>query len=241
MTSEKQSEQQRNDDLPEVVKRYTAREDEQHHIHRWHAPDFSANAIRTEHDPQYFTPHMARLRVLGLALADPKRLLILSLLAEEDRPMYGQEIAERLGVTPQTISHHLHILENGGLIRERREKAFRYYSLDTENIRRIRESSFSDDHLGFPTRTEARNQVIDIFFKDGRLVSIPGQPTKRRIILEELARSFEWGRIYSEPEVNAVLKTFHDDVSSLRRYLIDEHIMMRERGRYWLVRPNEMG
>ncbi len=239
MTNEQQPEPQ-NDDIPPIVKRYTAAEqDEQHHIHRWHAPDFSANMIRTEHDPQFFTPHMARLRVLGLALSDPKRLLILALLAEEDRPMYGQEIAERLGVTPQTISHHLHILQNGGLIRERREKAYRYYSLDTESIRRIRETSFADDQLGLPTKTEARNHVIDIFFKDGRLVSIPGQPTKRRIILEEIAHSFEWGRIYNEPEVNAILKTFHDDISSMRRYLVDEQIMMRERGRYWLVRPHE--
>ncbi len=80
--------------------------------------------------------------------------------------------------------------------------------------------------------------VIEVFFENGRLVSIPAQRTKRRIILEELARSFEWGRIYSEPEVNAILKQFHEDVSSLRRHLVDEQIMMRERGRYWLVRPN---
>ena len=39
--------------------------------------------------------------------------------------------------------------------------------------------------------------------------------------------------------VNAILKRFHDDVSSLRRYLIEEQIMMYERGRYWLVRPHD--
>ena len=44
-----------------------------------------------------------------------KRLLILGLLAEQDQPLYGQEIAERLGVTPQTNKpHHLHILKNSG-------------------------------------------------------------------------------------------------------------------------------
>jgi hypothetical protein len=30
-----------------------------------------------------------------------------------------------------------------------------------------------------------------------------------------------------------------DDISSLRRYLIEEKIMMRERGRYWLLRPHD--
>ncbi len=57
--------------------------------------------------------------------------------------------------------------------------------------------------------------------------------------MEELARSFEWGRLYDEKEVNAILKMFNDDVASLRREFIDQHIMMRENGRYWLVRPNE--
>lgn len=195
--------------------------------------------IRTEQDPRFFTPHLARLRVLGLALSDPKRLLILSLLAEEDRPLYGQEIAERLGVTPQTISHHLQILKNGGLVRERRENAYRYYSLDTESIQQIRETVFADNHLGLLAKAEARHKVVEIFFQDGRLQSIPRKATHRRIILEELERKFEWGRIYSEPEVNAILKQAYEDVSSLRRSLVDEHIMLREHGRYWLIRPHD--
>jgi hypothetical protein len=58
-------------------------------------------------------------------------------------------------------------------------------------------------------------------------------------VIEELAHSFEWGRLYDEKEVNAILKTFHDDVASLRREFIDQRIMMRENGRYWLVRPHE--
>ena len=77
------------------------------------------------------------------------------------------------------------------------------------------------------------------FIKDGRLVSIPAQYKKRRYVMEELARSFAWGRLYEEKEVNAILKTFHEDYASLRRELIDERIMMRERGRYWLVRPHD--
>ncbi|MGH2479464.1 MAG: DUF2087 domain-containing protein, partial [Ktedonobacteraceae bacterium] len=60
-----------------------------------------------------------------------------------------------------------------------------------------------------------------------------------RIILEELAKRFEWGHIYSELEVNAILKQVYDDIASLRRYLVDEQIMLREHGRYWLVRPHD--
>ena len=206
---------------------------------RWQARDISAMEIRTEHDPQFFTTHLAGLRVLGLALSDPKRLLILELLAEEDRPLYGQEIAERLGVTPQTISHHLQILKNGGLVREeRRESAYRYYTLDTVSIQRMRETFFADNHLGLLTKAEARQQVLEKFFQGERLLSIPVQQSKRRVILEELAHKFTWGKIYSENEVNAILKPCYDDVASLCRALIDEQIMLREHGRYWLTHPH---
>src|SRR5258708_20070052 len=107
MGKDKQWEQGR-EEMPEVVKKYASADyDERRMIRRWQSQDFSAGAIHTEHDPQYFTPHMARMRVLGLALAEPKRLLILALLPEQDREMNGQKIAEHLGATPQPHPHHL--------------------------------------------------------------------------------------------------------------------------------------
>jgi biotin operon repressor len=205
---------------------------------RWKEKDISTMGVRTAHDPQFFTRHMSGLRVLGLALSDPTRLLILGLLVEEDRSFYGQEIAERLEVTPQTISHHMQILKNGGLVREeRRGNAYRYYTIDTARIDELRATYFSDDHLGLLSKDEARQQVLEVFFQDGRLTSIPAQRSKRLIILEELAQRFTWGHIYSELEINAILKPIFDDTASLRRYLIDEGIMSREQGRYWLVHP----
>lgn len=194
--------------------------------------------VRTEQNPAFFTQHMAQLRVIGLAISDPKRLLILALLAEEDRPMYGQEIAEHLGVTPQTISHHLQIMKNGGLVREQRENAYRYYSLDKANIQHIRETFFADNSLGLPTKREIGHKVIESFFQDGHLLRIPKHNTKRHVVLLELAKAFEWGHIYTEAEVNTILKHAYEDTASLRRYMIDEQIMLREHGRYWLVRPN---
>jgi DNA-binding MarR family transcriptional regulator len=187
--------------------------------------------------PVEYTEQGSRLLRFGRAISDPMRLRILALLIEEERPMYGQELAARLDVTPQTISHHLHILKNGGLIREERANAYRYYSLDTENIQHLRETLFADNHFSLPTRQEGRERVLRIFFQNGRLVSIPKDRAQRRTVLEELARSFEWGRLYDEREVNGILQQFYDDAASLRRALIEEQIMLREGGRYWLVRP----
>jgi biotin operon repressor len=189
--------------------------------------------------PAEYTEQASRLMLFGRAVSDPMRMRILALLIEEERPMYGQELAEHLDVTPQTISHHLQILKNGGLIREERENAYRYYSLDTKNIQHLRETLFADNHFLLPTRQERRERVLSIFFQGERLVSIPKKRAQRRFVLEELARSFEWGRLYEEQEVNNTLKQFHDDVASLRRALIEEQIMLREGGRYWLVPPQE--
>lgn len=36
-----------------------------------------------------------------------------------------------------------------------------------------------------------------------------------------------------------ILKQVYDDIASLRRSLIDEQLMLREQGRYWLVHPHE--
>jgi DNA-binding MarR family transcriptional regulator len=185
---------------------------------------------------------MKSLVVIGRALADPTRIRILGLLAE--RPMYGQELAKVLDVKPPTVSHHIAPLVNAGLVQVRRENNYHYYELDSEGLEHLSESAQHIARLLFasnplPPKSDEKARVVATFIKDGRLVSIPAQYKKRRYVMEELARSFEWGRLYDEKEVNAILKTFHDDVASLRREFIDQRIMMREGGRYWLVRPNE--
>ncbi len=200
------------------------------------------NQETLENETKLSSDEMKLLVVLGRALSDPTRIRILGLLAE--RPMYGQELAKVLDVKPPTVSHHLAPLVMAGLVRVRRENNYHYYELDSEGIQHLAESTQHIARLLFsskplPPKSDERARVVATFIKDGRLVSIPAQYKKRRYVMEELARSFEWGRLYDEKEVNAILKTFHDDFASLRRELIDERIMMRENGRYWLVRPHD--
>ena len=184
---------------------------------------------------------MKQLVTLGRALSDPTRIRILGLLGM--RPMYGQELAQALNVTPPTISHHLQPLVAAGLVKVRRDENFRYYELDSEGLQHLAESTqyiaktlFASEPL--PPKSDERARVVATFIKNGRLLSLPAQYKKRRYIMEEIARSFEWGRLYGEKEVNAIMRTFNDDVASLRREMIDQRIMMRESGRYWLVRPH---
>ena len=79
----------------------------------------------------------------------------------------------------------------------------------------------------------AEDAVLSAFVRDGRLVTVPAQHSKRRVVLEHLVRVFEVGVRYPEREVNALLAVWHPDHAALRRYLVDEGLLSREGGLYW--------
>ena len=62
-------------------------------------------------------------------LADPVRREILTLIKKNYRMSAG-EIAEALGVSPQSLSYHLRLLKESDLLIESREKNFVYYELN---------------------------------------------------------------------------------------------------------------
>ncbi len=79
-----------------------------------------------------------------------------------------------------------------------------------------------------------REQVLRTFFDAvGRLTSLPAKHAQRLVVLDRLAQLFEPGERYAETEVNARLRSAHDDVAALRRYLVDEGFLSREGGVYW--------
>lgn len=63
------------------------------------------------------------------AIADPVRRKILELLKQ--RPYSAGEIAQQFDLRQATVSYHLKLLKQAGLISERREKNFIYYELNT--------------------------------------------------------------------------------------------------------------
>lgn len=162
-------------------------------------------------------------------LADRSRLQILKSLAQED--MYTERLAERLGLTPATISFHMKKLEETGAVSSRKEQYYTVYSLCRDVLRMnvldiVCEAS--DEAAQQQQREEAyRRKVIDAFFEYGRLKSIPAQRKKERICLEEIVKEFESGHDYPESEVNEILLRFHEDYCTLRRDLIAEKLMER--------------
>ena len=65
-------------------------------------------------------------------VGDPKRLKLLYLVAE--RPHNVSELTEALDVSQPTVSHHLRILRERGLVKTEREGTCIYYSLGDPRI-----------------------------------------------------------------------------------------------------------
>lgn len=167
-------------------------------------------------------------------LADKSRLQILKSLSKED--MYVERLAERIGLTPATISFHLKKLEDAKAVTSYKEQYYTMYSLCKDvfmtNIMDIinEESEIIDEQK--QREAAYREKVISAFFEYGKLKSIPSQRKKERICLEEIAKNFELGKEYEESEVNTVIEKFHEDYCTLRRDMISEHIMKREGTKY---------
>lgn len=173
--------------------------------------------------------------MLFKCLSDRSRLQILKSLALED--MYVERLAERLGLTPPTISFHLKKLADAGAVKSYKTQYYTMYALEksvfmTSILDLIQEKS--DEAELQKQRDEAyRKKVIDTFFEYGKLKSIPMQKKKERIILEEIVKSFEPGHRYTEREVNIILADFHDDFCTLRRDMIGEKLLARDHQIYW--------
>ena len=186
---------------------------------------------------------MTETEAIGLfkCLADKSRLQILKSLAVED--MYVERLAQRLGLTAATVSFHLKKLAQAGAVSSYKSQYYTMYTLnrdlfDTTILDIVQEESEEADLQA--QRDEAyRQHVLDSFFQDGRLKTIPAQRKKKRIVLQALVQQFQPQRIYSEPEVNAILARYHDDVCTLRRDLVGEGLLERNAQGYWRTQDSE--
>jgi DNA-binding transcriptional ArsR family regulator len=71
------------------------------------------------------------------ALADGNRRTILALV--RDQPRAVGEIADRLPLTQQAVSHHLRVLRGAGLVTEQRAGARHLFTVSTDGLRTVRD------------------------------------------------------------------------------------------------------
>ena len=170
-------------------------------------------------------------------LSDASRLRIVQSLTQGD--MYTELLAERLELTPSTVSFHMKKLEDAGLVVSRKEQYYTLYSLKRE----VLDATLSELVVSSPEQIdeeqkredEYRDKVIKSFFKYGKLVSIPVQRKKRLICFEKIAELFEIDRPYDEAELNELISQVHEDYCTIRRDMIGEGILTRDGSTYTRV------
>lgn len=176
------------------------------------------------------------------ALADASRLKIVGFLAQ--RPYTVAELADALGLSVSTTSNHLSYLAHVGLVSARAQGHYSIYSLEVEALQnKAREllqteslpklSQMTDSSLPLYDR-----KVLSTFLDaEGRIIAFPAQEKKFKILLDYVLAAFEPGVRYTEKQINEILQRYNDDTASLRRGLIEYHLLEREAdgGAYWRV------
>jgi len=164
------------------------------------------------------------------SLADAQRLKIAGLLSVE--PLTANQVAGRLEMKPSDVSHHLEVLVANGLA-HREGNAYR---LDSQALEQLSRKMLAQSRPPAPQYEGDEFTVKTLrayLSRDGTLRSIPNQHKKLMVILEHLVKNFEPGAKYPESQVNQILRQFHDDTASLRRYMVDNGLLKREKGVYW--------
>jgi biotin operon repressor len=178
------------------------------------------------------------------ALADESRLDIFQALHGQERGV--GEVAAQMKLSEATVSHHLARLREAGLVTLRMAGNHRFYQVNPLGLARLKaamaeiealrpsplERPEEQDEawikaLGWSQEDEA---VLRKYVLNGRILRLPSKRKAMEVILRWLATLFELERIYSEPEVNAILKAaYPPDHVGLRRDLIDLGHLRRDK------------
>jgi biotin operon repressor len=181
---------------------------------------------------------MHREKLVGFfkALADESRLKIVGLLAQQPRSV--DELAALLELSGPTISHHLSYLQHAGLVEARAQQYYSIYSLRTDTLHAMAKEILSTEKLTQAVTEDVdldayARKVMDVYVQNGKIKQIPTQLKKLEVIIRWLAKNFEPGRQYTEKQVNEILKKYNEDYATLRRELVDFHLLDRKNNVYW--------
>jgi DNA-binding transcriptional ArsR family regulator len=174
------------------------------------------------------------------AMANESRLKLVGLLAQREHSV--QELAQATGLTEPTVSHHLAVLKEIGLVSVRAEGVVRWHALVPKALSTMNRALLDKSRVTAlaPRQGDSDARVLSSFVDaDGKLTQIPANRTKRLVILKWLTREFDEGTRYPEKEVNASIQRHHWDSATLRREIIGHRMMAREKGVYWRLPESE--
>ncbi|HEY7033000.1 MAG TPA: metalloregulator ArsR/SmtB family transcription factor [Thermomicrobiales bacterium] len=90
-----------------------------------------------------------RIVAIYKALADATRLDVFRLIAAQEAPICACDVVDRFDVSQPTISHHLKVLREAGLITVSRRGVWAYYAADPRGLALLRGSldAFAPEEL----------------------------------------------------------------------------------------------
>lgn len=174
------------------------------------------------------------------ALSSPEHLQIIGTLSKG--PMTAAQVAEATGLPLRVAFNHLEFLEHMHVVlgQANIKKQEATYKLDAVFLEGLARQQFEGKRPEVAPPKEANQETRRAQKKflnpDGTIRQIPNRRTAAfGVILNYVMNSFESDRTYTEKEINGILKRFHEDVSGLRRDLVDAGMLARERdgSRYW--------
>jgi hypothetical protein len=168
------------------------------------------------------------------AFTDADRLRIVGTLSQH--PGNIKEIAEGLHMPFKDAAKHIAYMKFVGVVRENEG----IYELDTRGMEELARRQFAgqprESYTPAPDVEEEKRKVLMSYLNpDGSIKQIPHQPVKLKTVLEYLVSAFTPGVVYSEKEVNTIIRRFNVDTAGLRRDLIDAGMLQRESdgSKYW--------
>ncbi|MPQ44934.1 DUF2087 domain-containing protein [Clostridium tarantellae] len=156
-----------------------------------------------------------------------------------------KEIAKKLGVAQSTIRNHRYKLRE----KEKQSKIFlammellnketnkKINKLENENICDAHKTATTLDDRFNITDKEKLEVIKNYINENGSLKNYPAKEKKKIIVLEEISKSFSNGRVYTEREVNRILKRIYEDNATIRRALIEYGFIERSNDckNYWV-------
>ena len=87
------------------------------------------------------------------------------------------------------------------------------------------------------TREQREKRADGFFDGEGRLLRYPRKKALREIVLARIAERLEYGRDYTEREVNGIIRgsIAFSDIELIRRELCNRHFVgrLRDGSKYW--------
>jgi len=172
------------------------------------------------------------------SLADTSRLQVLNSLM--DKPQYVEELAHRMNLAVSTVSFHLKKLGKAGLVNKSKEQYYIVYRINEElfnlSLKELTCFNNIEKFVQDERIDKYKIKVLKAFFCKGKLIKLPIQHKKKLIVLEEFIKLFKEEIKYSEKEVDNIINQVYGDHCTIRRLLIEEGMMERDKQFYWLIK-----